>query len=255
MNGRCLWNLFFSVRRGLSFAPMMAFLILFVFRSKKEGFQSHSTNYLFEADSSQCSFDSIEKSHPMFVELFEALAPFLNAGQEALPQAPDSLPLPSQGEGALPQVPSQGEGALPQVPSQGEGALPQAPNPLPSQEALRQAPAPAEVAHPAPNQEEVAALRREIHDFIKEKLRKESERGVGPLSTLFPEQRELNSRTAHFIMETDLELSPETNVDTLRECADDLREDPNLLMTLMKAYLPEKSESVCIPQEQLFIVP
>lgn len=93
----------------------------------------------------------------MFVELFEALAPFFNAGQEALPQAPDSLPLPSQGEGAIPQ----------------------APNPLPSQEALRQAPAPAEVSHPAPNQEEVAALRRDIHDLIKEKLRKESEMREG----------------------------------------------------------------------------
>lgn len=47
------------------------------------------------------------------VELFEAVAPFLNAGQEflsarqgALPQAPDSLAFPSQ-EAAPPQVPDQ----------------------------------------------------------------------------------------------------------------------------------------------------
>lgn len=44
-----------------SFAPMMAFLISSVFRSR---LNFHSYNYLFEADSSQCSFYRYCKSQP-----------------------------------------------------------------------------------------------------------------------------------------------------------------------------------------------
>ena len=46
-----------------SFAPMMAFLISSVFRSR---LNFHSYNYLFEADSSQCSFYRYCKSQLMF---------------------------------------------------------------------------------------------------------------------------------------------------------------------------------------------
>jgi hypothetical protein len=104
-------------------------------------------------------------------------------------------------------------------------------------EALPQAPA--EVAHPAPNQEEIAALKRELQGQIQEQIREESERGVGPLSILFPEQRELYSDTSAHIM-ADLELSTETNVNNLREWVEKLREDKNLLKPLIKDYLPKR---------------
>lgn len=60
-----------------------------------------------------------------------------------------------------------------------------------SQEALPQAPAPAEVAHPAPDQEERAALalRRELHTLIREQLCEESERGKGRKYTLVPRRQ------------------------------------------------------------------
>lgn len=85
----------------------------------------------------------------------------------------------------------------------------------------------------------VAALRMELQALIQERIREESERGVGPLSTQFPEQRELNSETAHHIM-SELELSTETNVDNLREWAEKLREEKNLLKPLIKDYLPKR---------------
>lgn len=108
-----------------------------------------------------------------------------------------------------------------------------------AQEALPQAPAPAEVAHPAPNEEEVSALLMGIHALIEERVREESERGVGPLSTQFPEQRVINSTTAHHIM-VELELSTERNVDNLREWAERLREDRNLLKPIIKDYIPKR---------------
>ncbi|CAK7328705.1 unnamed protein product [Dovyalis caffra] len=123
-----------------------------------------------------------------------------------------------------------------------EGPLEQAAIPFPpanpvaspeaAQEALPQAPAPAEAAHPVPNQEEVAALRRELHVLIQEQIRAESERGRGPLSTQFPEQREFNSEAAHNLM-AQLELSGETDTDSLREWAERIRGDPSLLKPLI----------------------
>lgn len=111
------------------------------------------------------------------------------------------------------------------------------PSPGSAQEALPQAPAPA--AHPAPNQEEVAALRMELHSLILERIRSESERGVGPLSTQFPDQRELNSEAAHQIM-VELELSTESSVENLREWAERIRGDKSLLKPLIKDYLPKR---------------
>lgn len=46
-----------------------------------------------------------------------------------------------------------------------------------SNEALPRAPAPAEVAHPAPDQNEHAALLRDIHTLIRELLREYCAKG------------------------------------------------------------------------------
>jgi len=54
-------------------------------------------------------------------------------------------------------------------PSPQKQTHPPGPSPEAAQEALPQALAPAEVAHPIPNQEEVAALRRELHGLINPK--------------------------------------------------------------------------------------
>ena len=51
-------------------------------------------------------------------------------------------------------------------PSPQKQTHPPGPSPEAAQEALPQALAPAEVAHPIPNQEEVAALRRELHGLV-----------------------------------------------------------------------------------------
>ena len=119
--------------------------------------------------------------------------------------------------------------------------VPPANPPEAAQEALPQAPAPAEVAHPAHNPEEIAALRRELHVLINDLVREEAERRSGPLSRVLQlqERRELYSDTAHHIM-GQLELSEETDTESLREWADKLREDKNLLKPLIKDYLPKR---------------
>lgn len=99
--------------------------------------------------------------------------------------------------------------------------------------------APAEVAHPAPHQEELAELKMAIHGFIQQQIREESERGVGPLSKQFSDQGELNSGIAHHIMD-DLEISAETNIDSLHEWAERLEQDTTFLKPLIKDYLPPK---------------
>ena len=48
-------------------------------------------------------------------------------------------------------------------------------------EALPQAPAPTKVAHPAPDQNERAALRRHIQTLIREQLHEHCEKGKGRL--------------------------------------------------------------------------
>ncbi|GAB2236546.1 hypothetical protein Droror1_Dr00028332 [Drosera rotundifolia] len=79
----------------------------------------------------------------------------------------------------------------------------------------------------------------ELQALIQERIREESDRGVGTLSTQFPEQRELNSETAHHRM-SELELSTETNVDNLPEWAEKLREEKKILKLLIKDYLPKR---------------
>lgn len=126
------------------------------------------------------------------------------------------------------------EVAQPNAPNGLENTVP---SPGAAQEALPQAPAPAEGGQPAPNQEEISALKLQIHKCIEEQVREYSEKGRGPLSTMFPSQREVNSETAHHIM-GELELSTETNVQNLQEWAETLRTDKKRLHSLIKDYLP-----------------
>lgn len=83
-------------------------------------------------------------------------------------------------------------------------------------EALPQAPAPAEVAHPAPGQNERAALLRDIHTLIREQLREYCAKGKGRLSAHSPEMLELYSSSAKAIMSYDLEISAETGTEPPR---------------------------------------
>ncbi|KAA8521780.1 hypothetical protein F0562_012453 [Nyssa sinensis] len=70
---------------------------------------------------------------------------------------------------------------------------PRAPERGAAPEALPQAPAPTEVAHPAPDQKERAALRRDIHTLIREQLHEHCEKGKEQLSIHFLEIMEIYS--------------------------------------------------------------
>ena len=105
------------------------------------------------------------------------------------------------------------------------------------QEAIPQAPAPAEESHSA----EVSELKRELHALITEKVREESEKGIGPLTTLFPEQRTLNSEVARHIIDS-LELSSENDPDNIREWIQNLKQQKTILKDLIREYLPPKKK-------------
>jgi hypothetical protein len=109
------------------------------------------------------------------------------------------------------------------------------------QEALPQAPAPAEVAHPAPDQEERAALRRKLHTIIHEQLRHECERGLPKWQlSNSSEMAEVYSSAAEMIVSYDLEISAETDAESLCEWVENIRKDPNLLKPLIQEYRPKK---------------
>ena len=116
-------------------------------------------------------------------------------------------------------------------------ALPQAADPqhTATHEALPQAPAPAEVAHPAPDQNERAALLRDIHTLIREQLREYCARGKGGLAHS-PEMLELYSSSAKAIMSYDLDIPAETSAADLRKWRENIRGDPNLLKPLIKEW-------------------
>ena len=97
-----------------------------------------------------------------------------------------------------------------------------------AQEALPQAPAQAEGAQPAPNLNEISALKGQIHALIQEQVRKESEKRMGPLSIHFPQQREIYSQTTQFVIR-DLELSTETDTGLLRQWVQKLQSDQKRL--------------------------
>ncbi|KAL5746699.1 hypothetical protein ACOSQ2_023996 [Xanthoceras sorbifolium] len=60
------------------------------------------------------------------------------------------------------------------------------------------------------------------------------------LSVHFPKMREVYSSTAENIMSYDLEISKETNAESLREWRDKIDQAPNLLKPLIKDYLPKR---------------
>ena len=103
-------------------------------------------------------------------------------------------------------------------------------------EAPPQAPAPAEVAHPAPDQNEHAALLRDIHTLIRELLREYCAKGKGRLSAHSPEMTELYSSSAKAIMSYDLDIPAETSAADLRKWRENIRGDPNLLKPLIKEW-------------------
>ena len=92
-------------------------------------------------------------------------------------------------------------------------------------EALPQAPAPAEVAHPAPDQNERAALLRDIHTLIREQLREYCARGKGGLAHS-PEMLELYSSSAKAIMSYDLDIPAETDTETPRRWVGEYKGGP-----------------------------
>ncbi|KAM1172202.1 hypothetical protein ACFX2I_022332 [Malus domestica] len=105
-----------------------------------------------------------------------------------------------------------------------------------SNEALPRAPAPAEVAHPAPDQNEHAAILRDIHTLIRELLREYCAKGKGRLSAHSPEMTELYSSSAKAIMFYDLDIPAETSAADLRKWRENIRGDPNLLKPLIKEW-------------------
>lgn len=81
-------------------------------------------------------------------------------------------------------------------------------------EALPQAPAPTEVAHPAPDQKKRACGTSKRHSHIREQLHEHCEKGKGRLPVHFPEMTEIYSSAAKAIMSYDLEISAETDTET-----------------------------------------
>ena len=98
-----------------------------------------------------------------------------------------------------------------------------------AQEALPQAPAPAEVPHPAPNPEERVTLLRQIDTWICERCRVLNERGKGRLSAIIPELRALYSSSSNWIMIDVLEISSDTGPESLRETLSNLERNPTIL--------------------------
>lgn len=56
----------------------------------------------------------------------------------------------------------------------------------------------------------------------------------------FPEIRNLYSNSAEDIMSRDLEISEETDAETLREWVENIRGNPKLLEPLIEEYGPKK---------------
>ncbi|KAJ0074693.1 hypothetical protein Patl1_37438 [Pistacia atlantica] len=110
-----------------------------------------------------------------------------------------------------------------------------------AQEALPQAPAPAEVAHPAPDQEDRAALLEEVKTLIVQQLQEEFKKAqCVRLSVHIQEMRGVHSSAADNILSHDLEISAETDAESLREWREKIRDYQNILKPLIKDYLPKR---------------
>lgn len=100
----------------------------------------------------------------------------------------------------------------------------------------------AEPANPPTCPAETASLKRELIQLITDQVRKESERGVGPLSR-FPEQRRVYSEVANYLM-NELEISTE-DPENMKEWIGILKNQNNNIILkdfkrIMKEYLPSK---------------
>jgi len=76
-------------------------------------------------------------------------------------------------------------------------------------------------------------------DVAFHSLGSERVKGKGRLSVHFPELREAYSRAAENIMSYDLGLSAEKDTETLREWAESIEKDRNLLKSFIKDYRPK----------------
>ena len=73
--------------------------------------------------------------------------------------------------------------------------------------------------------------------MILEQVREHCEKGKGRLSVHFPEMAEIYSSVAENIMSRDLEISAEMDTETLRGWVEEIKENPNLLKSLIREHL------------------
>ena len=120
------------------------------------------------------------------------------------------------------------------MPVNQQGAIPPA-NPPEEQ------PQASQPAQGSPHQQEGEALRNSIHALIFSQVREEAERESGYLSRVLQSQEWLNlySDTARHLMVA-LEISEETDTNSLHEWASRIRDEKNLLKPLIKDYLSKK---------------
>jgi len=111
-------------------------------------------------------------------------------------------------------------------------------NPAEGAAPLEPAPAPAEAEAPAEVHQREELL-RSIHAQIKELVRQHCERPAWKKGlSRFPGQAQLYVEGANDMM-SELEISAETDTETLREWVESLRRDPNLLKPLIKDHFPD----------------
>lgn len=73
--------------------------------------------------------------------------------------------------------------------------------------------------------------------MILEQVREHCEKGKGRLSVHFPEMAEIYSSAAENILSRDLEISAEMDTETLRGWGEEIKENPNLLKSLIREHL------------------
>ena len=94
-----------------------------------------------------------------------------------------------------------------------------------------------EVPYADPHQEQREALRSAIHTLILEQVREHCEKGKRRLSVHFLEMAKIYSSVTENIMSRDLEISAEMDIETLRGWVEEIKENPNLLKSLIREHL------------------
>ena len=94
-----------------------------------------------------------------------------------------------------------------------------------------------EVPHADPHQEQHEALRSAIHTLILGQVREHCEKGKGQMFVHFPKMAEIYSNVIENIMSRDLEISTEMDTKTLRGWVEEIKENPNLLKSLIREHL------------------